>query len=51
VWCYFVLQLTKLVKTSAVGLMTALFRRGGVLQAIGGAGQSGGKDGRKGRAA
>jgi len=51
VWCYFVLQLTKLVKTSAVGLMTALFRRGGVLQAIGGAGQSGGKEGRKGRAA
>lgn len=50
VWCYFVLRLASLIRTSTVGTMAALFRRTGAFQSIG-ADRSGGKDGRKGRAA
>jgi N-acetylglucosaminyl-diphospho-decaprenol L-rhamnosyltransferase len=51
VWCYFVMRLASLARTSAVGLMTTAFRSGGAFHATSGAGQSSGKDGRKGRAA
>jgi N-acetylglucosaminyl-diphospho-decaprenol L-rhamnosyltransferase len=51
VWCYFVMRLASLARTSAVSLVTTLFRSGGVFPATSDADQSGGKDGRKGRAA
>jgi N-acetylglucosaminyl-diphospho-decaprenol L-rhamnosyltransferase len=51
VWCYFVMRLGSLARTSAVSLVTRLFRSGGAFQATSDTSQSGGKDGRKGRAA
>lgn len=51
VWCYFVMRLASLARTSAINLVTTLFRSGGAFHAASDAGQSGGKDGRKGRAA
>jgi GT2 family glycosyltransferase len=51
VWCYFVMRFASLVRTSAVNLVTRLFRGRRVLHATSDAGQGGGKDGRKGRAA
>jgi N-acetylglucosaminyl-diphospho-decaprenol L-rhamnosyltransferase len=51
VWCYFVMRLGSLARTSAVSLVTRLFRSGGAFQATSATSQSGGKDGRKGRAA
>jgi N-acetylglucosaminyl-diphospho-decaprenol L-rhamnosyltransferase len=51
VWCYFVMRLASMARTWVVNLVTSLFRNGGALHATSGKGHSGGKDGRKGRAA
>ena len=45
------MRLSSLARTWAVSLVTTLFRSGGAFPATSDADQSGGKDGRKGRAA